>query len=265
MIIGHRVVWSFLFLVVLLTLKGDWLRLRASITTIRVAGIYVVSALLIGLNWLLYVWAINSEHIVEASLGYFINPLFSVALGVIILRERLRRLQWLAIGLAALGVAYLTIQHGQPPWISLGLAFTFGLYGMVKKVAPLGASHGLAVETWVLFLPALSYLLVEGQTVETFSSQGWITGLLLVGAGLATTIPLLLYSRAARGLPLWVIGILQYITPTIQFLLGVFLYQEGFSTVQMAGYGVIWLALIIFTTETFINWRKTSRREVSAV
>lgn len=257
-IIIHRVVWSFIILALIISARKEWHNLRVSVSDRKVILIYVISAVLLSSNWLLYVWAVNSGHIVEASLGYFINPLFSVALGVIFMRERLRLLQWAPIGLAALGVIYLAVEYGELPWISLGLAFTFGLYGMVKKVAPLNSLHGLAMETGVLFLPALGFLgFLVSQGTASFIFAGWVTSILLMGTGLATTIPLLLFANAARNLPLWVMGILQYITPTLQFLLGVVIYKEGFSAVQMAGYGMIWLALIIFTSEAIAHWRKS--------
>lgn len=257
-IIIHRVVWSFIILALIISARKEWHNLRVSVSDRKVILIYVISAVLLSSNWLLYVWAVNSGHIVEASLGYFINPLFSVALGVIFMRERLRLLQWAPIGLATLGVIYLAVEYGELPWISLGLAFTFGLYGMVKKVAPLNSLHGLAMETGVLFLPALGFLgFLVSQGTASFIFAGWVTSILLMGTGLATTIPLLLFANAARNLPLWVMGILQYITPTLQFLLGVVIYKEGFSAVQMAGYGMIWLALIIFTSEAIAHWRKS--------
>jgi chloramphenicol-sensitive protein RarD len=257
-IIFHRVVWSFIILALITSFRNEWRNLRASVSNGRVATIYMLSAVLIGTNWLLYVWAVNSGHVVEASLGYFINPLFSVALGVLVIRERLRPLQWAPIGLAVLGVIYLAVAYGEPPWISLGLASTFSLYGMVKKVAPLSSMQGLTVETGVLFLPALTFLVFLGsQGTGSFISEGWSMSILLMGAGPATTIPLLLFATAARSLPLWLLGILQYIAPTLQFLLGVVIYKEGFSTAQMIGYGMIWLALAIFTGEAIVYWRKS--------
>jgi chloramphenicol-sensitive protein RarD len=257
-IIAHRIAWSFIFVTVIMTVRKGWASLRSSVTR-RVAGIYTISAVLIGFNWLLYVWAVNSKHVVEASLGYFINPLFMVALGVIVMHEKLRLLQWLPIILAAFGVIYLTIEYGELPWISLGLAFTFGLYAMMKKLAPLNSLHGLTIETGILFLPAVGYILFLGkQGSGSLIAGGWTTTLLLMGAGLATTIPLLLYASAAHELPLWLMGILQYITPTLQFLLGVLIYKEGFSRVQLVGYGMIWLALGIFTTEAIVHWRKST-------
>jgi chloramphenicol-sensitive protein RarD len=222
----------------------------------RVLRIYFVSALLIGANWLIYVWSVNAGYIVEASLGYFINPLFSVLLGVVFLRERLRPLQWLPVGLAAAGVLYLTFVYGSLPWIALSLAFTFGLYGLVKKTAPLGSLYGLTLETGLLFLPALAYLLYvnatgSGAFLHSSPSANW----LMVGAGLVTIVPLLMFSSAARQIPLSLVGILQYITPSMQFLLGVLVYREAFSSHQLLGFGIVWLGLIIFWAEGFFAHR----------
>ena len=216
-----------------------------------------MTAFLLTVNWFIYIYGINSDQVVETSLGYFINPLLSVALGVIVLREQLRPMQWLPVGLAALGVLYLTLQFGALPWIALALAFSFGLYGLIKKIAPLSSVDSLFVETGIIFLPAMSYLLFsELQGVGVFGHQGLQISILLVFSGLVTALPLLLFGRAARSIPLSLIGILQYIAPTVQFLLGVFLYREPFSPTRLVGFAIIWTALIIFTLEGFLNRRK---------
>ncbi|NOY99276.1 MAG: EamA family transporter RarD [Chloroflexi bacterium] len=258
-LIGHRIGWSFLMLFAAILLTKRWQAFRSAALTPRVLRIYVVEAALIGSNWLIYVWAVNSGFIVETSLGYFINPLLSVLLGVIFLHERLRPMQWLPIGLAAAGVLYLTISYGSLPWIALTLAFTFGIYGLIKKTASLGAFYGLTLETGILFLPALAYLIfseVTGQGV--FLHGGVASDVLLVGAGLVTTVPLLMFASAARSIPLSLVGILQYIAPTLQFLLGVLVYKEPFTHDQVIGFGMVWVALIIFGVEGWVSSRASS-------
>ena len=219
--------------------------------------VYILSALLLATNWLVYIYGINSGQIVETSLGYFINPLVSVALGVIILRERLRPLQWAAVGIAGLAVIYLTVQVGSPPWIALALAFSFGLYGLIKKIAPLGALQGLSLETGLLFLPAALYLLYSYfQGMGAFGREGLSVTILLALAGIITALPLLLFSSAARAISLTLLGILQYIAPTVQFLLGVYLYNEVFTLTRLIGFSLIWVALLIFTFEGLNERRK---------
>jgi chloramphenicol-sensitive protein RarD len=255
-LIGHRIDWSFVMLLALILATRQWKKFRMAALTWRVLRIYFVSALLIGANWLIYVWSVNAGYIVEASLGYFINPLFSVLLGVVFLRERLRPLQWLPVGLAATGVLYLTFIYGSLPWIALSLAFTFGLYGLVKKTAPLGSLYGLTLETGLLFLPALAYLLYVNATGSgAFLHSSPTANFLMVGAGLVTIVPLLMFSSAARQIPLSLVGILQYITPSMQFLLGVLVYREAFSFHQLLGFGIVWLGLIIFWAEGFFAHR----------
>jgi chloramphenicol-sensitive protein RarD len=255
-LIGHRIDWSFVMLLALILATRQWKKFRMAALTGRVLRIYFVSALLIGANWLIYVWSVNAGYIVEASLGYFINPLFSVLLGVVFLRERLRPLQWLPVGLAAAGVLYLTFIYGSLPWIALSLAFTFGLYGLVKKTAPLGSLYGLTLETGLLFLPALAYLLYVNATGSgAFLHSSPTANFLMVGAGLVTIVPLLMFSSAARQIPLSLVGILQYITPSMQFLLGVLVYREAFSFHQLLGFGIVWLGLIIFWAEGFFAHR----------
>ena len=235
-LVGHRIGWSFLLLCAVILLSKQWRAFRAAALTWRVLLIYLVAALLIGVHWLTYVWAVNAGFIVETSLGYFITPLLSVLMGVIFLRERLRPMQWLPIGLAAAGVLYLTFAyrvgaaHGSLPWIALTLAFTFGIYGLVKKTAPLGSLYGLTLETGILFLPALVYLVyAEAAGTAAFLHTGAGSDLLLIGAGAVTTIPLLMFASAAQRIPLSLVGILQYIAPTLQFLLGVLVYHEPFD------------------------------------
>ena len=251
-LLGHRIGWSFLLLIAVIYFTKQWSDFRATLNA-RGLRIYFVAALLIGVNWLTYVWAVNAGFIVETSLGYFINPLLSVLMGVIFLRERLRSAQWIPVTLAAIGVSYLTVLYGQLPWIALLLAFSFGFYGLVKKLAPLGSLYGLTLETGILFIPALVYLMfAQFNGTGSFLRDGLTSDLLMVGAGAVTTIPLLMFASAAKQIPLTVIGILQYIAPTIQFLIGVFVYKESFDQSRLIGFGVVWLALIIFWLESYL-------------
>lgn len=256
-LLGHRIVWSFATLLFVILISRQSHALRAKING-RALLIYLAAAFLIGINWLTYVWAVNAGFIVETSLGYFINPLLSVLLGMIILREHLRPWQWLPIGLAAVGVAYLTYTYGSLPWIALTLAFTFAIYGLVKKTAPLGSLYGLTLETGILFLPALLYLTFSEWTGHAaFLHNGARTDFLLIGAGLVTTVPLLLFASAARRIPLTMIGLMQYISPTMQFLLGVLVYGEPFPAERAFGFGLVWVGLIVFWLETFIHQSHT--------
>jgi chloramphenicol-sensitive protein RarD len=258
-LIGHRVVWSCALLLGTIVIFRQWNDFQAAILDRRSLAIYSLAGVLIAINWTIYVWAVNSDFIVETSLGYFINPLVSVFLGVLVLRERLRGAQWLAIGLAAAGVLYLTLAYGSLPWISLALACTFGLYGLVKKMAPLGAVHGLALETGILLLPALAYLWFEAEAGRgAFLQHGLTRDLLMIGAGPVTTIPLLLFAAAARRIPLSMVGLFQYIAPTLQFFLGVFLYREPFTRSRLIGFSMVWLALLISAVEAGVRGRTSA-------
>lgn len=255
-LIGHRIIWSCVILVLIVWGTRQRQAFRTAIAAPRVLRIYIAAAIVLTINWLVYVWGVNAGFIVETALGYFINPLISVSLGVIFLRERLRPLQWLPVLLAAIGVVYLTITYGSLPWIALTLAFSFGAYGLVKKTAPLNSLYGLTLETAILFIPAFLFLIFSDATGQgAFLHTGIVTDILLVGAGVVTTIPLLLFASAARLIPLSHIGILQYIAPTLQFLLGVLVYREPFSPTQFIGFGIVWIALIIFAVEGFVNHR----------
>ncbi len=251
-LIGHRIVWSFLLLIVVILFTKQWTEFRATLKT-KILGIYTIAAILIGINWLVYVWGVNAGFIVETSLGYFINPLLSVLMGVLFFKERLRFAQWIPVVLAALGIAYLTFIYGRLPYIALALAFSFGLYGLVKKLSPLGSLYGLTVETGILFIPALGYLIfTQVNNTAAFLHTGSTSDLLMVGAGVVTTVPLLMFATAARSIPLWVVGLLQYITPTLQFIIGIFIYKEAFSYHQLIGFGMVWTALIIFLVENYL-------------
>ena len=259
-VIGHRIAWSFVLLLAYVALSGQWRTFRASAMSWRTIGIYSIAAVLLSFNWLIYVWGVNAGFIVETSLGYFINPLLSVLLGVIFLRERLRPLQWLPVGIAAIGVAYLTFVYGRLPWIALSLAFTFGFYGFVKKLSPLGSLHGLTLETGIVFPVAVIYLAIIGFSGSgSFLQDGAFTDLFLIGAGLVTTIPLLMFASAAKQIPLTIVGLLQYIAPTIQFLIGVFVYKEPFDHAHFIGFAIVWVALIIFAVESYMANRSKMR------
>lgn len=248
-------------MLVLLTLRHKWAWLKPALRSKRTLLIFLLTGTLLSLNWLTYIWAVNAGFIIETSLGYFINPLVSVLLGVIFLRERLRSGQWLAIGIAALGVLYLTVSYGALPWISLTLAFSFGTYGLIRKIAPLGSQEGLTLETAWMFVPAFLYLLfMEVQGTAAFPHSDLKTNLLLGFAGVATAVPLLLFASGARLIPLNLVGILQYIAPTIQFLIGVFVYHEAFSQTSFIGFSIVWAALIIFTIELLLHNKKKTKK-----
>jgi chloramphenicol-sensitive protein RarD len=257
-ILAHRMLWSLLFLVIVLLVRRQWAWLRI-VRNPRVFGGFVASALLLSINWLIYIWAVNNGHVIEGSLGYFINPLVNIMFGALLLNERLRRAQWLAIAVAACGVAWLTWQAGTIPWIALALAISFGGYGLLRKTAALGALEGLSFETMVLFPLAAGYVIwltLHGQNafINTDSAS---TRLLLIAAGPITAIPLLLFASGARRIPLSVVGLLQYLSPTLQFLLGVWLFHEAFTPDRLVGFALIWSALALFALEGL--WQSRSQ------
>ena len=253
-IIGHRITWSFVLLAFVILLKGQWKNFRASVSSFKIFLIYFTASALLSVNWFIYVWGVNSGRIVEASLGYFINPIFCVMLGMIFFHERLRLFQWIPVILATAGVIYLTLQYGRVPWIAITLAFTFGLYGLVKKLAPLDSLFGLTFETAIAFPLALAYLVFAGiNGTGSFPSEDNLSNILLIGTGVVTSVPLLLFASAARQIPLTMIGILQFISPTIQFLIGVLVYNEIFDRSDMIGFGLVWVALIIFWLENYFK------------
>ncbi len=257
-ILAHRMVWSLLFLCGVLTVRRQWQWLPAVLRRPRVVATFTLSALLLSANWFIYIWAVNNGHVIDASLGYFINPLVNVLLGLLVLKERLRPGQWGAVGVAALGVLWLTWQAGQLPWIALLLAGSFGAYGLLRKTAALAALEGLSFETLLLFPLAGAYvvwLTLHGENafLNTGSDS---TRWLLVAAGPITAIPLLLFAAGARRIPLSVLGMLQYIGPTIQMLLGLTVFHETFTMARLAGFIVIWSALALYMIEGV--W--TSRR-----
>lgn len=254
-ILAHRVVWSLVFVVLLLvvTRRG----LRDLPRDRRGLGLLSVAAALIGVNWGVFIWAVNHGHVIESSLGYFINPLVSVGLGVIVLEEQLRRAQWVAVGIASTGVVVLAVDAGGFPWIALTLAFSFGIYGLVKKVVGVGPVEGLVIEAAALVPLALGYLIwltVSGES--TFTSHGPDHTLLLMSGGAVTAIPLLLFAAAAAAVPLSQLGVLFYINPMMQFLIGVFVKHEPLGTGRLVGFVLVWVALIVFTIETATSHRR---------
>ena len=254
-VVAHRIVWSFLFLISLVAVRRDITSLSSAIKP-RTLLIYLATGILLAINWLVYIWAINHGFVVEASLGYFINPLVSVLFGMIFLGEKLRRAQWFPLGLAAAGVIYLAFNYGSPPWIALALAVSFGLYGLMKKIAPLGSLQGLTLETAAIFLPALGFLLFAGlHGAGSFGRSDPLTTLLLVLTGVVTAVPLLFFAVGARRVPLSTMGLLQYISPSMQFLIGIFVFGEVFTATRLAGFAIIWLALIVFSIENFLSRR----------
>ncbi len=255
-IVSHRIVWSLLFLVLVILALKQFGKFRAQLSP-RIVGVYLIAGVLLSINWLTYVWSVNAGFVVEASLGYFINPLVSVLLGVIFLKEKMRPWQWVPFGIAAAGVIYLTLSRSSSLWVPLTLAFSFGLYGLMKKLTPLGSLYGLTVETAMVSLPALGFLVfMQVQGSGAFWHAGVKTTLLLAFTGVVTAVPLLLFSAGTRSIPLTMVGLLQYITPTMQFLLGVFVYGEPFTFERLIGFCIIWIALMIFTLEGFLARRK---------
>jgi chloramphenicol-sensitive protein RarD len=255
-LISHRIVWSFLILAAMVARSQEFSVLWRAMQSPRIVGIYTVAAVAIATNWLIFVWAVSANQIVQISLGYFINPLLSVVFGMVVFHERLRRLQWMSVWLAAGGVLYLTVALDALPWIALSLAATFGTYGLMKKLAPLGPVPGLAFETGILFLPAALYLMVEQLAGRgAFMHAGPLRDALMFVSGPVTTLPLLMFAAGVRRIPLSLVGMLQYINPTLQITIGVMLYNEPFTRVQLIGFGLVWSALALFALEGYVTKR----------
>ncbi|WP_341866660.1 EamA family transporter RarD [Streptomyces swartbergensis] len=265
-ILAHRMVWSLVFVGAALLVLRRWAWAGELLRQPRRLGLVAVAATFITLNWGLYIWSVNSGHVVEASLGYFINPLVTIAMGVLLLKERLRPVQWLAVGTGGAAVVVLTVGYGRPPWISLGLAFSFATYGLVKKKLNLGGVESLAAETVVQFLPALGFLVwLTARGDSTFAAEGAGHAALLVSAGIVTALPLVCFGAAAIRVPLSTIGLLQYLTPVFQFLLGVFYFHEAMPPERWAGFSLVWLALTLLTWDALRTARRASRALTSEI
>lgn len=255
---AHRSLWSLVFLALVVTVVRAWPVVRSTLATPRTRWLLLAAAALVSINWTGYIWAVNTGHVVEASLGYFINPLVSVLIGVVALGERLRRAQWVAVGMGAVAVAVLTFAYGRPPWIALLLASSFALYGLAKKLADVPAVPSLTVETVFMAPFALGVLIL-------WHVQGWGhfgdsvgQSLLFAGAGVVTALPLLAFGAAAIRIPLSSLGLLQYVTPILQFLLGVIVYDEVLSAVGWFGFVLIWWALLVFSADALRSARASS-------
>ena len=266
-ILAHRVVWSTLVMVVLVIVVRRRRDVRAALSSPRKALLMTAAAVVIGVNWGLFIWGVNNDHVIETSLGYFINPLVTVLMGVFLLGERLSPTQWAAIAVAAVAVVALTVDYGRPPWLALALAVTFACYGLIKKTARVGAVAGLTVETLVLLPLALAYLgLMSARGSGSFTGHGLGHALLFIGCGVVTAIPLLCFGGAATRISLTTLGLLQYLTPSAQFLLGVLVFAEPMPATRWLGFSLIWAALALFTTESLRQHRLTRLQvEASAV
>jgi chloramphenicol-sensitive protein RarD len=261
-ILAHRMVWSLAFVAVALLVVRRWAWAGELLRQPRKLGLVTIGAAFITVNWGVYIWAVNSGHVVEASLGYFINPLVTIAIGVLLLKERLRTVQWTAVGVGLAAVIVLTVGYGRPPWISLCLAFSFATYGLVKKKVNLGGIESLAAETAVQFLPALGYLLwLGGHGNLTFATEGTGHAVLLASTGIVTALPLVCFGAAAIRVPLSTLGLLQYLAPVFQFLLGILYFHESMPPARWAGFALVWLALVLLTTDA---WRTARRGRAEA-
>jgi chloramphenicol-sensitive protein RarD len=255
-ILAHRIVWSLLFVILLLSIQRRWQEAKGVLFVYSRVRIFLVTSFLLAANWLTYIWAINTNQLVETSLGYFINPLVNVCLGVMFLRERLSGWQILSVALAFIGVLFLTVQYGRIPWIALTLASTFGIYGLLRKTARAESMVGLLCDTGMLTPIALGYLvIVSSRGLGTFGDAGLETHLLLVGAGVVTATPLLLFAHGARRIKYSTVGFLQYIAPTSQLLLGVVIYGEPFTRTHGISFGLVWLAIVLYAISNLMVYK----------
>ncbi|MDQ0225250.1 EamA family transporter RarD [Metabacillus niabensis] len=266
-ILAHRIIWSFIFMLILLSIQKEWGNIveisKKLFSQPLVLLSLVLSSLLISINWFVYIWSVNHNHILETSLGYYINPLISVLLGMIFLKEKLNLWQKISMGLAFIGVLIITLQYGEIPWLALILAGSFGLYGLTKKMTKFNSVIGLTFETLVVTPIAFTYVSILANGGESvffeFDTQ---TNLLLIGAGVATAIPLLLFASGAKRIPLFLVGIIQYISPTITLIIGIFLYHEPFTQIEMITFTFIWSAILLFS---FSNSKLFKRAEVKLI
>jgi len=259
-IVSHRAVWTLVFCLIVLALNKQIRTTLSVMKNPKTMAALLLSTILVSINWITYIWAVNHGHVVEAALGYYINPLIIIAFGVILLREKMRPLQWVAVAIAAVGVLVLTIDYGRLPWVAISLALSWGSYGLVKKKLNLGALEGLAIETLISFIPYVGYLIYLGSHgTGQFGHKPLLT-ILLISAGAVTAIPLLLFNGSTTRLPYSTIGLLQYITPTIQFSLGVWLRHEDMPTARWIGFIVIWFALVALGTDLVRSSRAVDNR-----
>lgn len=258
-VVAHRIIWTLVFLIIVISIARNWSSVRRALNK-RTIGILLGAAVFISINWLVYVYAVATDQVVQASLGYFVNPLISVALGVLLLRERLRRLQWVAVGIAIIAVAILTVSYGSLPWISLTLGFSFGMYGLLKKLANVGSTDSLVIETAALAPFALALMGVwEAGGQAAFVLDGWQISILLILLGPVTALPLLAFGGAATRIPLSTLGVLQYITPILQFAIGVFIFNEAMPASRWIGFLFVWSALVVFSTDAYRHSRSRHR------
>jgi chloramphenicol-sensitive protein RarD len=264
-ILANRILWSAVFVALLLGVQRNWGLLRPALRSRRIVTTYVGAAILLSVNWYIYIWAVNAGFLVDSSLGYFITPLVNVVMGVIFFRERLSQWQLVAIGLATAGVLYITLSYGRLPWIGLSLALTFGTYGLLKKQARLPSLEGMALETGTIVVPALAFLIFqEVAGAGVLGHVDWLTSLLLVGTGVITVFPLLWFSDAAQRIPLSMMGVIQYISPTLMFLLGLVAFHEEFNVHKLIGFVLIWSALLVYWA-TSLRTARTPRPPASQV
>ncbi len=258
-IVAHRIIWSLIFVVIIVLIGKQW-RVFVRAFNRRIVIILGSAAIFLAINWVVYVYAINSDQVIQASLGYFVNPLVSVALGVVILKERLRVAQWVAVGIAVVAVVVLTVAYGEPPWIALTLGFSFGLYGLLKKFANIPSIHSLGIETAVLLPIAIVILSIAvSRGDSSFVIDGPGISMLLILLGPVTAIPLLAFGGAAIRIPLSTLGLLQYITPIIQFLLGIFVFKEAMTAESWIGFVLVWTALVVFSVDMYRHTRNNSK------
>jgi chloramphenicol-sensitive protein RarD len=256
-ILAHRIFWSFLLLIAFIVFTKKWKEFKQGFSTFKGTIGIILGSMLIAINWLIYIWSVNSNHIVEASLGYYINPLFTIFLGVVVLRERPDIWQIIALGIAAAGVIFVAFQFGHIPWVALSLAFSFGLYGLVKKLSKLSSINGLAAETMMVAPLAFGFLFFKvNDGSGTYSNLSFLIVVLILLSGLVTSIPLLLFAQGAKRVSLTTLGFLQYLSPSISLILGIFLYRESFTRIDKISFGCIWAALAIysFSRKEVKNW-----------
>jgi chloramphenicol-sensitive protein RarD len=254
-IVAHRMLWSTILVLIVIVIMGQWRQFSVLIKQRKMLGMLFMASLLISINWGVYIWAVNSGHIVESAMGYFINPLVNVLLGVIFFRERLRITQSLAIGLVVIGVAYLIFVHGEIPYIALTLALTFGVYGALKKTIVVPATHGMAIETGLMVVPVIAYLAYLNSTGNMAFGQSSTDDLVLILGGAFTLAPLLFFAAAARRISMTSLGMTQYLGPTLQLILGIWVFNEPFGPERQIAFGFIWLALLLYTADQLNNRR----------